>query len=207
MRQRAGLDDLFATLSTASIDLTSFLAANKNNLISLGSTVQSTLAVLARYAPEYPCLLQQLVDEIPAADAAFGKGTAHPNVSRVTIEITSSRGKYLPGVDTPRYQDKRGPKCYPVAKPPARFPQYPSGGPLKDGSSKPPPPKSDKPQDFQPTTPQAATGAPVLANTPPEQDLIAALIAPSLGIMPEDVPAWSSLLVAPLFRGAEVNLE
>jgi hypothetical protein len=110
-------------------------------------------------------------------------------------------------VDTPRYLDKRGPKCYPAAKPPARFPQYPSGGPLRDGSAKPPAPKSDRPQDFQPTTPQAAAGEPVLANSPAERDLISALIAPSLGVMPGDVPGWGSLLLGPLFRGAEVNLE
>jgi phospholipid/cholesterol/gamma-HCH transport system substrate-binding protein len=198
-QQRVGLEDLFATLTVASVDLANFLAANQSNLISLGSTVQSTLAVLAKYAPEYPCLLQQLVDSIPAADAAFGKGTAHPNVSRVTIEITSSRGKYLPGVDTPRYEDKRGPRCYPVAKPPARFPQYPSGGALKDGSSKPPAPRSDRPGDFQPTVPQ-------VANSAAERDVISLLIAPSLGVMPDEVPAWSALLIGPLFRGAEVTL-
>src|SRR6266540_1299437 len=122
---------------------------------------------------------------------------AHPDVSRVTIEITASRGKYLPGVDTPRYDDKRGPRCYPVAKPPAKFPQYPTGGPLKDGSTKPPPPRSDRPQDFQPTVPQ-------LANSPAEGSLVAALLAPSLGVMPSDVPAWAPLLAGPLFRGAEV---
>lgn len=205
LQQRAGLDNLYATLTTASVDLTNFLAANKDNLINLTATGQSTLDVLAKYAPEYPCLLKQLVDAIPSADAAFGKGTAHPNVSRVTIEITSSRGKYLPGVDTPRFDDKRGPRCYPVAKPPARFPQYPSGGPLQDGSTKPPPPRSDRPKDFQPTVPQSA-GAPVLANSPAERDLIAALLAPSIGVPPGEVPAWGSLLVGPLLRGAEVTV-
>lgn len=206
-QQRAGLSDLFATLTTASDNLTNFLAANRNNLIALGSTVQSTLDVLAKYAPEYPCLLQQLVDGIPAADAAFGKGTAHPDVSRVTIEITSSRGKYVPGVDTPRYDDKRGPRCYPVAHPPAKFPQYPEGGALKDGSSKPPPPRSDRPQDFQPTVPQSYAGVPAVANSPAERDLIAVLLAPSLGVPPNQVPEWSSLLVGPLFRGAEVTVQ
>lgn len=199
VQQRNNLNNLYATLTTASLDLTNFLAVNKDNLINLSSTVQSTLDVLAKYAPEYPCLLKQLVDAIPSADAAFGKGSAHPNVSRVTIEITSSRGKYLPGVDTPRYDDKRGPRCYPVAKPPARFPQYPGEGPLKDGSSKPPAPRSDRPQDFQPTVPQ-------VANSPAEKDLIAALIAPELGVPPGDVPAWSSLLLGPIFRGAEVTV-
>jgi phospholipid/cholesterol/gamma-HCH transport system substrate-binding protein len=206
VEQRSQLANLYSTLTNASIDLGSFLAANKDNIINLASTSKSTLEVLAKYAPEYPCLLKQLVDSIPAADAAFGKGSATPNVTRVTIEITSSRGKYLPGVDTPRYNDKRGPACYPVAKPPARFPQYPEGGPLDDGSTKPPPPSSDRPEDFPNTLPQSASEAQI-ANTPAEQELIAALVAPGLGVSPQDVPGWSSLLLGPLFRGTEVTLE
>ena len=205
VEQRSTLDALYGTLTTASVDLRNFLAVNKDNLIGLASTSRSTLDVLAKYAPEYPCLLKQLVDAIPSADAAFGKGSAHPDVTRVTIEITSSRGKYLPGVDTPRYDDKRGPRCYPVAHPPARFPQYPPGGPVKDGSSKPPPPHNETPGDFQPTTPQHAN-TPALPNSPAERDLIAALLAPGLGVPPSQVPGWSSLLVGPLFRGAEVSI-
>ncbi|MDQ3787971.1 MAG: ABC transporter substrate-binding protein, partial [Actinomycetota bacterium] len=84
-------------------------------------------------------------------------------------------------------------------------PQYPEGGPLDDGSSKPPPPKSDRPEDFPNTLPQSAT-EPQVANTPPEQELIAALVAPGLGVAPSDVPEWSSLLLGPLFRGAEVTV-
>ena len=206
VEQRSELSNLYSTLTNASVDIGNFLAANKDNINDLASESESTLAVLAKYAPEYPCLLKQLVDAIPSADKAFGKGTATPNVTRVTIEITSSRGKYLPGVDTPRYNDKRGPACYPVAKPPARFPQYPEGGPLDDGSSKPPPPNSDRPEDFPNTLPQNASDAQV-ANTPAEQELIAALVAPGLEMSPADVPAWSSLLVGPLFRGAEVTVE
>lgn len=202
--ERSTLASLYGTVTTASVDLRAFLAVNQDNLIDLVATARPTLEVLARYAPEYPCVLRQLVDAIPAADRAFGKGTAHPNVTRVTIEITASRGKYVPGRDTPRYDDRRGPRCYPVATPPARFPQYPAEGPLADGSSKPPPPRSDRPEDFLPTTPQAA--APALANSAAERDLLAALLAPQLGVEPSTVPRWASLLVGPLYRGAEVEL-
>ncbi|GAB3457480.1 MCE family protein [Actinophytocola sediminis] len=205
--QRTNLATLYSTVTAASVDLHNFLAVNQDNLINLASTARSTVELLARYAPEYPCLLRQLVDAIPAADKAFGKGSAHPNVTRVTIEITSSRGKYVPGRDTPRYDDRRGPRCYPVAKPPARFPQYPAEGPLRDGSSKPPPPRSDQdqPEDFLPTVPQAAS-APTMVNSPAERELLAALLAPQLGVPPDQVPSWSSLLVGPLYRGSEVTL-
>jgi len=207
VEQRSNLQDLYATLTNASIDLGNFLAANKDNIINLASTSKSTLEVLAKYAPEYPCLLQQLVDAIPNADAAFGKGTDKPNVTRVTIEITASRGKYLPGVDTPRYDDKRGPRCYPVARPPAVFPQYPEGEPLDDGSSKPPPPKNENTKDFPNTLPQSADTAPQVANSPAEQQLIAVLVAPGMGMQPSQVPMWSSLLLGPLFRGTEVTVQ
>jgi phospholipid/cholesterol/gamma-HCH transport system substrate-binding protein len=207
VEQRDNLQELYGTLTNASIDLANFLAANKDNIINLASTSKSTLAVLAKYAPEYPCLLKQLVDAIPNADTAFGKGSDHPNVTRVTIEITASRGKYLPGVDTPRYDDKRGPRCYPVAHPPAVFPQYAEGEPLDDGSSKPPPPHNERPQDFQNTLPQSLTSTPRVANSPAEQQLIAVLVAPGMGVQPAQVPAWSSLLVGPLFRGTEVTVQ
>jgi virulence factor Mce-like protein len=207
VEQRSNLQDLYATLTNASIDLGNFLAANKDNIINLASTSKSTLEVLAKYAPEYPCLLQQLVDAIPNADAAFGKGTDKPNVTRVTIEITASRGKYLPGVDTPRYNDKRGPRCYPVAHPPAVFPQYPEGEPLDDGSSKPPPPKNENTEDFPNTLPQSAATEQQIANSPAEQQLIAVLAAPGMGVQPSQVPTWGSLLLGPLFRGTEVTVQ
>lgn len=203
--QRVNLDLLFGTVTTASVDLERFLAVNKGNLIDLADTAQSTLAVLAKYAPEYPCLLENLVKAIPASEGAFGKGTDHPNVSRVTIEIASNRGKYVPGVDTPRYNDKRGPRCYRMAQPGEKFPQYTTDGPVKDGSAKPPAPKSDRPEQFRPTVPQAAD-APALANSPQERDLVNALLAPGMGVMPEDVPRWAGLLLGPAFRGAEVTL-
>ena len=47
---------------------------------------------------------------------------------------------------------------------------------------------------------------PAVANSPAERELVAALLAPALGVPPSQVPAWSSLLVGPLYRGAEVTL-
>jgi virulence factor Mce-like protein len=207
--KKQGLADLYSSVSTASVDLTSFLAVNENNLIGLTTDVQPTLDVLAKYAPEYPCLLQQLAASVPAAELAFGKGTAHPDVSRVTIEFTSSRGKYLPGVDEPKYDDKRGPRCYPQVPKPGTWPQYPPDGAIKDGSTKPAPPRSPDGTLPGPIASGSGStgGAPSLVNSPGEQQLINLLTAPSLGVAPSDVPNWSSLLVGPLYRGAEVDLK
>ncbi|MET8996984.1 MCE family protein [Amycolatopsis sp. NPDC004169] len=203
--QRAQLSDLFATVTAASVDLTNFLQVNKDNLIRLTTAVQPTLDVLAKYAPEYPCLLRQLAESVPRAELAFGKGTAHPEVSRVTIEFAASRGKYLPGVDEPKYEDKRGPRCYPSVPKPGVWPQYPPDGAIEDGSSKPPPPKY--PPETLPAGGGAVGGDGTIVGSAYENDLIDLLASPALGTSPGNVPGWAGLLVGPLYRGAEVELK
>ncbi|WP_410654541.1 MCE family protein [Amycolatopsis sp. lyj-112] len=201
VENQRGLADLYSTVTAASIDLTSFLKVNQDNLIRLTTNLQPTLDVLAKYAPEYPCLLKQLAESVPRAELAFGKGTAHPEVSRVTIEFTPSRGKYLPGVDEPQYNDKRGPRCYPQVPTPGRWPQYPPDGAIDDGSSKPAPPR-----DPDGTLPSGGGAGGSVVNTPDEQQLIDLLVSPAMGTTPDQVPNWGSLLVGPLYRGAEVEL-
>jgi hypothetical protein len=191
------------------VDLTNFLQVNKDNLIRLTTAVQPTLDVLAKYAPEYPCLMRQLAESVPRAELAFGKGTAHPEVSRVTIEFAASRGKYLPGVDEPKYEDKRGPRCYPSVPKPGVWPQYPPDGPIEDGSSKPAPPKSPSGELPGPITAggSALGGSGSIVGSADESDLIALLASPALGARPDQVPGWAGLLVGPLYRGAEVELK
>ncbi|ADJ44224.1 ABC transporter substrate-binding protein [Amycolatopsis mediterranei S699] len=207
--QRAQLSDLYATVTAASVDLTSFLQVNKDNLIRLTSAIQPTLDVLAKYAPEYPCLMRQLAESVPRAELAFGKGTAHPEVSRVTIEFAASRGKYLPGVDEPKYEDKRGPRCYPTVPKPGVWPQYPPDGAIKDGSSKPAPPKNPPEKLPAPITAGggAVGGDGTIVGSAYENDLIDLLASPALGTSPGAVPGWAGLLVGPLYRGTEVELK
>jgi virulence factor Mce-like protein len=203
--EQANTLNLFGTLTNASVDLTNFLQVNKSNLINLVVTSKPTLDVLAKYAPEYPCMLKQIADRVPAAEAAFGKGQEHPNMMRVTLEFTGNRGKYLPGVDTPKFEDTRGPRCYQQVQLPAVFPQYPPGGAIKDGSTKPPPPKPNGSTQIVPgsTSPQSAG----IENSMSELDLVGVLVAPALGVSPEEVPTWTRFLLAPVYRGAEVTVQ
>ena len=36
--------------------------------------------------------------------------------------------------------------------------------------------------------------------------MVATVLAPAMGVRPEEVPQWGSLLVGPLLRGAEVTV-
>jgi phospholipid/cholesterol/gamma-HCH transport system substrate-binding protein len=54
------------------------------------------------------------------------------------------------------------------------------------------------------------TGTPAglgVPNSPGENDLVNELVAPGAGIPPRSLPDWSSVLVGPLYRGAEVRLK
>lgn len=202
--KQQGLRRLFSSVTAAATDLVNFLRVNQNNIIRLTTTSQSTLDLLAEYAPEYPCLLQQLAESVPRAYQAFGYDTDHMN--HVTIRLIADRTKYLPGVDTPKYLDKRGPRCYPQVEPPGRWPQYPPDGPIADGSTHPPVPPGENPPLPSSGVLDDGSGAGSLANSPAEQDLIDALVAPEVGTTPAEVPNWASLLVGPLYRGAEVDV-
>ncbi|WP_243788098.1 MCE family protein [Saccharopolyspora gloriosae] len=206
------LQHLWNATNVTAVNASGFLEANQDNLIRLSSDSRSTLELFAKYAPQYSCVLDQIATSIPIAERAFGKGDPNP-MQKVTIEITGSRGKYLPGTDAPRYDDTRGPRCYPWVEPPDRFPQYPPGGPLQDGSTHPPPPHgpgeqtpADSPAATGPQSASGSGGGPLAPNSPAEQDLVAALLAPSMHRAPSRVPDWSSVLVGPVYRGTEVSV-
>lgn len=214
--QRQNLQTLYGTLTTASVDLRAFLEANRENIIALGETARPTLELLAKYAPEYPCVIGQMADVLPKVDKALGKGTGQPGL-HATIEITTNRGPYEPGEDEPEFNDKRGPRCYAMEDYPMPFPQHPPEGPLKDGSEPPAPARSQN-DGLNPAANAAnaagydgggATagnpGSP--ANGVAEHALLSHLIGPQVGLSASDVPGWSSLLVGPLYRGAEVRFK
>lgn len=208
VEQRENLSNLYATVTRAANDTRGFLEVNDENIIALADTSRPTLEVLAKYAPEYPCLLGQLAGLVPRIDESLGVGTDQPG-AHLTIElIPNSRGPYRPG-EEPQYNDERGPRCYPTQVP-GNHPQYPPGGPIKDGSNPPPGSNYQQPQPPPQTSPQAgpqANGYSLgLPNSRAEQRFVASLLSVANGTEPSEVPGWSTLLVGPLLRGSEVSL-
>ncbi|KAA1420976.1 MCE family protein [Nocardioides humilatus] len=185
--QQAQLRSLFSSLSTAGDDLEDFLSANESHLIDLVDVSRSTLTTLATYAPEYPCLIEQLAGLVPRVDRIFGKGDERPAL-HITLQVTNSRGKYRPG-EEPAYLDTRGPRCYEIVR---YAPQYPTEGPIRDGSVAPPAPVRREGGTTIPTLPLSDP-----AGSPEEADLIGGLVDGDAGI--------ASLLLGPLLRGSEVS--
>jgi phospholipid/cholesterol/gamma-HCH transport system substrate-binding protein len=210
--ERANLAVLFTNLTTAATDLRSFLAANEQNIIALSTDSPATLSILARYSPEFPCTLQDLVSFEPAINKILGQGTSQPGL-HVNVNVVPSLGRYLPSRDTPLYGDNTGPHCYPVPFP---------GITLHDGTSSP---RANSPgEDASGVTTRAAARGPAAqggaaggaaataaaitgpGGAPQDSELIKELAGLALGRPPAAVPGWSSLLVGPLYRGTDVSL-
>lgn len=110
--QRANLEQLYASGTTLSQDMTKFLRENKANLIALTASSRPTLELMARYAPEFPCLFNAVERFTPLMEKALGDGTNEPGM-HVNVTVYPTRGAYEPGVDGPVYTAGGGPRCYP----------------------------------------------------------------------------------------------
>lgn len=247
--KQRNLAALFDTLTTASRDLEDFIAANRDNIITVNKVNKRTLATLAKYAPEVPCVTSQMAEALPKLDAAFGKGTDTPGL-RAKVVIGPAQEKYKPGQDEPEFggigTDElgtyKGPWCVDVhhgdvpdpLPVPYKFLRFNDGA---DPSGEPDPrsPKWDKeglpcdavnvfgnkvPKDWlkeckDGTKPTGMAGtyggggaaAPASeVNTPAENNLLGQLVSVQTGMDPKQMPGWGSLLVGPLYRGAEVEI-
>ncbi|GAB3446425.1 MCE family protein [Actinophytocola sediminis] len=207
--QRTNLRTLFGAVTTASRDLESFLAANSDNLIRLADSSRVTLDILAKYSPAYPCFLEQMSSLVDAAKPVFGGGTDKPGL-HATLEVVVNKGPYEAGEDEVEFDEHRGPRCYDPDQMGDPFPDQPPEGPLRDGTSQGPGNRTVQdgilpPANTSPSSAPAESGG--LANSRAEREFLAQLLAPSLGVEPAEVPSWASLLVGPLYRGAEVRFE
>jgi phospholipid/cholesterol/gamma-HCH transport system substrate-binding protein len=210
--ERASFSALYATVTTASNDIRGFLDANSSNIISLNADSTASLQILARYSPEFPCVLKDLVNFEPAVNKLLGKGTKQPGLhvqAIVVPEYVSAR--YLPGVDTPKYGDNLGPHCYSIPFKGITLNDGAaplSGGPVAGGSG-----AGAGQASTRATASAAKAGASAskaattaVAGSPPESELVRELAGMALGKSPAKVAGWSGLLLAPLFRGATVKL-
>ncbi|HSV67047.1 MAG TPA: MCE family protein [Mycobacteriales bacterium] len=170
-----------------------FLAANADRLIRASALLRPTLAVLAEFAPEYPCFFQGLVRDAGTFSRAFGAGTNQPGV-HATVELISDRGGYRPG-EEPRHHIMGTASCGGLPNPPVPFPApY-----LDDGSH----------GVFGAGT--GSLGRALSADlgvqgSEAETRLVKGLLAPTIGVPPDQVPDTAAILFAPMARGTQVRL-
>jgi phospholipid/cholesterol/gamma-HCH transport system substrate-binding protein len=190
------LQALFTDVSSFSDTAHDFLRQNGDNIIRLGQVSRPQAQMLARYAPEYPCLLGGLVGAGKREAQAFRGFTLH-----IVLETLPHQPRGYTAADQPVYADNRGPNCLHLPDPP-----WSQSNPVrhqpnfKDGIDSP----TGKGTDRVP--PSYFTRGSGYAGGSTEAGLLKSLLGPSLGMAPDQVPDLGVLLVGPMARGARVTL-
>jgi phospholipid/cholesterol/gamma-HCH transport system substrate-binding protein len=176
---------------TVGDDSREFLAANENRLVGFGVANRGALAILARYSPSLPCVIEGLNKARPDLEDAVGG--RQPGV-KVTLELVKPRAAYKPGVDTPRNDDHRGPRCYGLPDPERPFPNHE----VLDGTE-------DSKWWAGSTTPEILVD-PSARTVAEDNDLVKGLMAPMLETPADEVPDIATLLVGPVAHGSVVTI-
>jgi phospholipid/cholesterol/gamma-HCH transport system substrate-binding protein len=191
------LQALFTDVSSFSDTAHDFLRQNGDNIIRLGRLSRPQAQMLARYAPEYPCLLGGLVNAGKREAEAFRGFTLH-----IVLETLPNQPRGYTAADRPVYADDRGPNCLHLPNAP-----WSQSNPVRhqpdfhDGIDSPTNKGTDRVAPSWGYT--RGTG---YAGSTAESSLLKSLLGPSLGVTPDDVPDLGVLLVGPMARGAEVSL-
>jgi phospholipid/cholesterol/gamma-HCH transport system substrate-binding protein len=154
-------------------------------------------------------------------DKVLGKGTDEPglHVNVVSVPPLSTAPPIGPGLappsggykspgNSPVFGDDTGPECYAV---PFGGVTLNDGGDATLGSDPPGGGKVTDPTPSASPTEKVVLGSRAnglgLTNTPSENEFLDELLSPQLDVAPQQLPDWSSFLVGPLYRGAEVTFK
>ena len=172
--------------------------ANGENIIALADASRPTLETLARYSPEFPCLLDQLAGLVDRRSTSVREPAPTSRACTSRSRSTPDQGKYVPNADEPRYLDDRGPRCYPIVIP---RPAVPAGRPVQgrlDGTRRPSGPASrDRPRRDPGVVRRHGPGQ--LAGR--AADRRRAARGPATAASPERCRRGARMLVGPLYRG------
>ncbi|WP_307861917.1 MCE family protein [Nocardioides sp. SYSU D00065] len=190
------LQALFNDVSRFAAVAERFSRANGDNLVHLAELGATQLEVFARYAPGYPCLLGGIVGAGKLQGEAFRGFTLH-----IVLETLPNQPRAYGPQDAPVYGDKSGYSCGQLPDPPwSQSNPVTSQPDFVDGIDEPTGKGTSR---VGPGWSGTAAG---YAGGRDESALLKALLAPGLGMGPDDVPDLGVLLVGPMARGAEVSL-
>ena len=204
--QEQELNTFLTSTTTFADEMGGFLEANDERLIRLAADSLPSLKVYEKYAPEYPCLLKGLDQQLELGAQTFGGRVPWLHI---TVEFTQDQRGYQPG-DEPAYREDKGPTCkgLPPAEPIRPFPvdqevedgycdEEEKAPGIQNGCHEPSPPGP------------AASDDPARALAPlreRERAAIGAVVGPVMGVAPQDVPDLAVLLFGPVARGTEIGL-
>ncbi len=191
--QEEALSTFLTSTTGVAKETEAFLTENETRLVRLAADSLPPLQVFARYAPEYPCLARGLALSDGRIGATFGG--LQPGL-HITLEFVEQRAGYRPRLDEPAYREDRGPQCYGLPTPQVPAPDIN----FQDGFV-----DSNGPDDTRAPEPESEPGLPS-STTVSQRSVMSSVLAPVMGVSPDEVPDLAYLLFGPMARGTEVGL-
>lgn len=206
--RKAQLAAFLGDVAGAADNTRDLLARNEQSIIAVNKINRPVVALLAQYAPEYPCFFRGYAKLIPRIHAAVPDvlpGTTRRNhAAHVVIEFVPSFPTYQYPLDLPEFKDTRGPSCYGLPNPPLSLPKIRfRDGTEDDPRFGPPPTAVSARASVGPTAYSPTMGS---AGTREEKGGMNSLLGPVLGLPSSEVPDLAGLLFGPMGRGSAMNL-
>jgi phospholipid/cholesterol/gamma-HCH transport system substrate-binding protein len=191
LANKKNLDVFFSDLSGLADTSTRILRTNGADLVRVGQLSAPLTGLLARYSPQYPCLLKGLANYEPRLAKVF-----RGNMIRQYFVFNTPQYREYDQRDRPVYGEVgHGPWCLGLPKPPEPIgPQ-----PLADGTDQDDhPPTSTAPGSGM-SPARADTG---YAGTAGDQVVVNAMLAERSGRNADDYGSLGSLMYGPVVREA-----
>ena len=217
--KRAQLQAFYQEGTKLSDTLTAFLKENGDNLITLSHESRPVLQVLSDYSVVFPCVLRGVTDITPKLNSTFRDERLNINVS--IIALTDQPDGYAAD-ENGTIPTKATIDAQPLAQPSCHTLNLPKSPYSHDVGSRAPSPPFEVYKllglktDHNKFRSAAAAGDDALINlvqpsvdgvdTAAQRSDLKALLGASLGMAQSDMPDLASLLVGPIFRGAEVRV-
>jgi phospholipid/cholesterol/gamma-HCH transport system substrate-binding protein len=189
----AFLKDVTAFSGTAK----TFLDNNGDNIVRLGQLSKPQLELLNRYSPEFPCLLEGLVNQAPNLASTFRGFVFHIDLITLPRQPRGYNAK-----DVPVLGADNGPNCVGLPNPAVPAKGFPN---LADGVHDPGEQGLQR-GDAQRTAPVIDTALSNAAGGAAQKAFWNAITAPVLGVPVDQVSDLTTLLFGPLATGTEVSV-
>ena len=196
--QEQELNTFLTSTTGFAAEMGSFLEENESRFITLAADSLPSLEVLARYSPEFPCLAEGLALSDGFIGDSFGR--KQPGL-HITLEVIPQREGYQPRIDAPQFKDDRGPECYGLPAPPVPAADINFQDGFRDNLG----PDTTEPAPESSSSPSSDPAA-FLAPTS-QRSMLAAVVAPVMGVPVDEVPDLAQLLFGPVARGTVVGLD
>lgn len=205
---------LLKDLTGASDVTKDLLDRNAQNIIQVNAVNRSTVQLMKRYSPEFPCFFAGYAGVVKNIRTTT-MPAPHSHIANVWLEFVSGVPTYT-RQDLPVFTDDRGPNCYglphPGLVPKVQFKDGTQDDPRFAGSAQP----SAGTTLLSPNALTGARGAGVAsptsspsmgdAGTAAEKPSLNNLLGPIMGMSATNVPDVADLMWGPLLRGSTVAL-